>query len=283
MKRLAFMLVALFATLSFASAEPEAKYTTVSRHYNFRDFNRLSVSHSFEVDLTFADTYSVDVQVPDFMEPYLRVKNVAGKLILSVEKLPRDVQRMLNDSRHELKAQVTMPRLVSLEMSGASRVTASGLLQLNVENLDVDLSGASKLIALEAKGVDRLSIDVSGASKCRLKAAAEEVHADISGASKVEWEGTALRMNVDCSGASNGHFNGNVGRLYVDASGSSKAILEGEAEIATVELSGVSKCQLAVSEKLDYELSGASTLRVKDLGATMRGETSRGSKVDIDR
>ena len=283
MKRLALMIVALATTFSFAFAEPEARYTTVSRHYNFRDFDRLSVAHTFEVELNFADTYSVDVQVPDFVEPYLHVKNVSGKLILSLEKMPRDVQRKLNDTSHELTAQVTMPRLLSLEMSGASRVTANGLLQLNTENLDIDLSGASKLLALEAKGIDRLSIDVSGASKCRLQADAEEMIVDLSGASKVNWEGTALRMSVDCSGASDGHFDGNVGKMNVDASGSSKVILDGEAENASVELSGVSKCQLGVSGKLNYELSGASTLRVKDLGASMRGETSRGSKVDILR
>ena len=54
----------------------------------------------------------------------------------------------------------------------------------------------------------------------------------------------------------------------------------GKTARATVELSGASKAKLSVSEKLQYSLSGVSTLRVKNDGAKISGEASRGSKFE---
>ena len=282
MKKIVVMFVALAATFSLAFAEPEAKYTTVNRHFNHQDFNRLAVGHSFQVDLTFADTYSIDLEVPDFIEPYLRVKNVAGKLTISLEKLPVDIQHKLNRSDAKLYAKVSMPSLIGLELSGSSRLSASGLLQLDTKNLDIDLSGASKLDELHAKGVDRLTIDASGASSCHLDVESVEMRADVSGSSHLKWDGVALRANIDGSGASHCRLEGNVAKMDIEASGASKVVSNGETEVASVEVSGASSCRISVSEKLTYELSGASTLRVKDQGASIRGECSRGSKVVFD-
>ena len=74
--------------------------------------------------------------------------------------------------------------------------------------------------------------------------------------------------------------SGDVRTIVIDCSGSSKAEIDGVVEKAEVELSGVSKATLSVKERLDYELSGVSTLRFRDLGASVRGEISRGSKIE---
>lgn len=283
MKRMIALMAVLtaFAFLpceTFAT-EPASGYTSVSRHFNFKNFDRIAASYSWQVDVVFADTYSVDVEVPDFIEPYLKVKNVSGKLVLSLEKLPSNVKNKLNNSKGRLQATVTMPTLTAVDLSGASRLSANGAIDLHQKSLDIDISGASQLDELHVKGVDRLSIDLSGATGCNLTVYAEEMHIDVSGSSRLEWKGTALRAFIDCSGASGIQMAGEVGRMNIDCSGASKVVSTGETEIASVELSGASKCEVAVSGKLDYELSGATTLRVRDLGAAVTGEMSRGAKI----
>ena len=74
-------------------------------------------------------------------------------------------------------------------------------------------------------------------------------------------------------------------QIYYNAllEGATKFESTGETANAEVELSGASKCRISVTETLYYELSGASTLRVRSQGAKMSGEQSRGSKIDFER
>ena len=302
MKKLATLMLALTATLSLAFAGETQVKNTYSQHYDFRDFTDLVVSNAFHVDFAFADTWSVDVTVPDFIQKYLKVTCTGSKVRIGLEKLPRDVQRKLNDLKEPLKATVRMPKLLSLSLSGAVRMIAEGQQVLKDENLNIDLSGASKLESLVSSGNAILHLDVSGASKADIQADFDLMNIDCSGASKITLNGNAGKVNLDCSGASACHFDGGIllanvdlsgsskvtvtdkiGQLKLDQSGATKFEATSEVADADVEVSGASKCKLAVTEKLHYELSGASTLRVKNLGAKISGEQSRGSKLDFER
>ena len=79
MKKIILLVAALAATIATAFAEPESTKSH-KQHFDFRDFTAISLSHSFQTELTFADTYSVDIEVPDFIEPYLKVSCLGGKL-----------------------------------------------------------------------------------------------------------------------------------------------------------------------------------------------------------
>ena len=301
MKKLATLVMAIAATLTFAFAGETAK-NTYSHHYDFKHFTALSVSHSFQVDFAFSDDWTVDICVPDFIQPYLKVTCSGSKVRIGLEKLPKDVQRKLNNQSIPLQATVRMPKLLSLNMSGASRLTASGSQELQNENFHIDISGASKVFDLKAKGNGILNIDCSGASNAEIAADFKLANLDISGASHLELAGHFDKVSLDCSGASGCSIegdmehanmdvsgsskvtvNGQTGQLHIDQSGASKFESFGETEEASVELSGAAKCRITVTKKLDYELSGASTLRVKDLGASISGETSRGSKLSFER
>ena len=299
MKKIILLVAALAATFATALAEPEST-KTFKQHYNYKDFTALSLSHSFQTELTFADTFSVDVEVPDFIEPYLKVSCLGGKLRIGLEgNLPKDIQRKLNDHPDRLKAWVTMPALTSVTMSGATRLATSGTPRIVDGSLSIDMSGASELQSLEAQGNGRLSIDLSGASKATLDLSFASEHIDVSGASRLRLNGNSDKVVLDCSGASKCQMRGNyvnlkaevsgssninvegdVDDLDIDASGASKFDIEGQTLRAEVELSGVSKGRVTIKEKMKYELSGVSTLKIKDLGATVRGEISRGSKIE---
>ena len=304
MKKLATLVLAIAATLTFAYAgeTPLKNTNTYSHHYDYTGFNALSVSNAFHVDFTFAPTWSVDVTVPDFIKPYLKVTCIGNKVRIGLEKLPRDVQRKLEDLSNPLKATVTAPQLLSLSMSGASKLIANGTQVLKDDSFYIEMSGATSVESLDVSGNSTLNIDVSGASKLDIKADFNLTNIDLSGASKLNMTGNSGKMSFDLSGASNAkidgdalvakvelsgsskiNWDGKIGSLTVDQSGATKFESTGETANAVVELSGASKCRLTVTDALDYELSGASTLRVKSLGAKMSGEQSRGSKIDFER
>jgi hypothetical protein len=95
---------------------------------------------------------------------------------------------------------VVMPDLAAIEASGASDVTASGV----VDALVVDASGASDVdtAALDAETVN---VDVSGASDVTVFARSA-VTGEASGASNVDILGSPATVQVETSGASDVDF-----------------------------------------------------------------------------
>ena len=81
-----------------------AAVETYEQHYDFRDFTALSVANAFHVDFAFADDWSVDISVPDFIEPYLKVNCTGDKVRIGLNKLPVDVQRKLSKTSDALHA-----------------------------------------------------------------------------------------------------------------------------------------------------------------------------------
>lgn len=302
MKRLSLLFLMLAATLAPAYAEPVPAKDLFTKNYDYKDFTSLTVASSFRVELRFAPTYEVYVEVPAYLEPYLRIMQVNSILRIDLEQLPTDIQKKLSKESDRLKARVSMPKLLALQASGAAHVSAHGQLNVGDEQIRIQLSGASELDDLKASG-RQVSIQLSGASKGEIEGTfPEKVLLDLSGASKLRYKGNTDRLLIECSGASSLDTEGDAGQLTANVSGSSKCEiagkannltmegsgaskfeLEGETNTAFVELSGVSKCQLAVRKKINYEISGVSTLKLKDLGAVAKGDVSRGSKIEYIR
>ena len=302
MKKTCLLLLVLVATLSFAHAGDNPVKNPYSHHYDFKDFTALSVSNAFQVDFAFADTWSVDVTVPDFIQPYLKVNRLGDKVKIGLDKLPHDIQRKLGDLKDPLQATVRMPKLLSLSLSGASRLQADGIQELHGETMVIELSGASRINALNVRSDGTLNLGLSGASRATLTAEVKLLDIDLSGASNAHLSGQANKLKLDCSGASNCKLEGDFENADIDLSGSSNVTVDGDTRIlkieqsgasrfessgetasAYTELSGASRARLTVKEKLHYELSGASTLRVRNLGASITGEQSRGCKLSFDR
>lgn len=303
MKRLTFLFLAIFATLTTAFAEPGSDKDRFEKNYDFTDFTAVSVSHSFRVDLTFADRYEVYVDVPAYLEPYLRVTKSGDKIRIDIERLPMDIQNKLNKESDRLKARIVLPKMTGLQASGAVDIDVHGKLRLDDETLRIQISGASKLYDLEAAGNGQISLQLSGSSTASVKAAFQtKVLVDLSGASKIAFEGGSQALSLEGSGASkaqvkgdfgkvvaglsgssSGKVEGNTDELSLEVSGASNFEIDGTTKNATVELSGVSKCRLAMTGKLQYEISGVSTLKVKDMGVSAKGNISRGSKFEYVR
>lgn len=297
MKRLMLLTLAACVSLASAFAAPSASAGRYTHSYDFRDFNKLAVASSFKVELSIEDSYEVSIDVPDFIEPYLKISKRGDAVRIGLKQMPNEIRRKLSKD-NSLKARVTMPKLLDLEQSGATTVNFEGFLELGAEDLHIDLSGASHLNSFRAKGKGKCDIDLSGASKAGIEASFGKVAADVSGASHlnlagdsvqlalegsgastIDIDGSIAKAQVNISGASKGTVAGDIPQLSLEVSGASRFNVEGTVGRADVDLSGASSAHLAVTEKLDYEISGVSTLNVQDLGARIKGETSRGSKL----
>ena len=226
----------------------------VTQEFNFSDFTRVEVGSAFQVEIIQADSYRVSVTADDNLFEYIQVSKEGETLKIGLKLLP------LRPLFTTLRAEISMPRIYDLDLSGATRGTISGF--SSTENLDNELSGASSLNLVEMSAGDG-KFALSGASRASGDiTASDDARFELSGASKAELTGSANDMLIEASGASQlGLDNFPVRNVDIDLSGASRA---------TVKLDG----------RLDADLSGASKLRY--IGEPTMGDihTSGGSSVN---
>ena len=223
-----------------------------TQDYDLADFSRVEAENAFNIEVTRSAAFSVKVTVDDNLKDYLRISKEGDTLKLAV----RPGYTFPNAT---FRAQVTMPALRQVSLSGASRATVSGFAAR--ENLNLQASGASSVSLINMQ-VGTLTVDISGA--CSLSG---EVSADgnanikLSGASTVELNGRAQDLNIECSGASRARLSGFAVRS------------------TRVNLSGASSASVNASGTLSGDISGASHLGYT--GSPTLGDisTSGGSSV----
>jgi hypothetical protein len=130
-----------------------------------------------------------------------------------------------------------MVNLNTIDCSGASTLKSEG--QLNFENLEIELSGASDL-ELNLKAT-KVKLRSSGASDAALEGTAENISIENTGASDVNAEELeAKKVEVSCSGA--GVVTVNVkDDLKAKASGASEVFYKGSPSNVTKEVTGASE------------------------------------------
>lgn len=225
----------------------------ITEEYEFSDFTRVEVGSAFEVEVAQSNSYSVSITADDNLFDHIQVSKQGATLKIRLKTATYVSTNM--------KAEITMPQLKSLGLSGATRGTASGF--GSTESLDIELSGASSLDLVDMS-VGDIRLDISGASKVIGDLTAGDISCDISGASTVQLEGSAGDIVVDASGASRVNLGGfMVGNADVSLSGAASG---------TVNLSGKLDANLSGASKLSYigeptmgsvNTSGASTLSKK--------------------
>jgi len=192
-------------------------------------FDSLDIGHTFEVDIIQSETYSLVITVDDNIEQYLVIAERGGTLVLGLE----DNRSYTNVT---LRAQISMPMLSALELSGASKAEFTQF--ESSDPFDLRVSGASEAVGdIEAGDV---TIEVSGASDVRLEGRGQDLLLDVSGASHANLEEfTVQNAALDISGASDVIVNVN-GDLNVSASGASDVTYVGSPRLGDIETSGAS-------------------------------------------
>jgi len=199
--------------------------------YNFSDFDSIDASQTFEVDIQYADTYSVVVRVNEDLVEYLDVSVSGGRLNLGLKS-----GYSYNFRNATLEADVSMPNLSRVALSGASSAYLSGF--ESTDSLRVDASGSSDVYGDIIAGDARF--DLSGASEIELRGSCTLLEIDTSGSSSVHLEEFyAEAVEVFASGASEVNV-WTDGHLNVDASGDSEVFYESGAILGSINTSGTS-------------------------------------------
>jgi hypothetical protein len=224
----------------------------VTRNYDFTDFNVIQIGYAFRLEVTRADTYSIQIDASESIIDDIKVTKTGNKLEIGLDRLVFQFAR-------SPRAKITMPELRGLDMSGAARGDVSGF--RSSQDFDLALSGASQL-----------EMDMeTGAFEC-----------EISGASEATGYLKATSADIELSGASQIEVTGSGGNLRLDASGASQADLDHfTVNDADIELSGASNADLYVNGRLDADLSGLSEVNYEGNATLGRVTTSGGS--DIER
>ncbi len=286
--------LAMFAATGFtapAGYQAESMYlTTTSKldaeytncKFNCKDFSGLELSGIVEVNLVKSDSYKVEITLPNVLKEYLQVWVNYGVLKIGWNKnIPSKLQKELGN--WTCKAEIAMPKLRKLEMSGATSLKCDDTFDLGREEISLDLSGASKIKSLnvnaekldaEISGAcsykltgnfNEAELDLSGAASGSFKINADKAEVDVSGAAKTNMDGNFGKIEVDASGACILNLNGKVGKLEVDASGASNVkAMDAEIEDALLETSGTANCSVNVTNSLMIEdATGASHINYK--------------------
>jgi hypothetical protein len=192
----------------------------------------------------------VNVSADDNLQSYLDVYQEGDTLKLQM----KDGYTYINP---HLKAVVTMPRLIAVTLSGASKSTATGFdagedFILNVSGasqatvtgfkvgkLTMDISGASR-VSSDIDATGDATLQASGASNINITGQAVDADIESSGTSTVNLMGFALRdAQANISGASNATINA-TGTISGDVSGASRLYYTGAPTLGTIHTSGAS-------------------------------------------
>ncbi len=221
-----------------------------TREFNLTDFNKVEVGGAFQVEISQSDTFNVSVTADDF--PHIRVEKSGDTLIIRRQGI-----EWFAPFHAQPRAKVTLPKLVELTVSGASKGTFSNF--QSTDDLAVTVSGASHVEAVniaagyttvEVSGAATLTgniksnndsrFEISGASHVELTGGANNLKAKVSGASRVDLgQFPVQNADVEVSGASNGTINLN-GKLDANVSGASNLYWSGTPIMGDIQTSGAS-------------------------------------------
>jgi hypothetical protein len=206
----------------------------VTQEEDLTGFDKLDVSGSFNVDVMQGENFRVVVRVDDNLVEHLDIVKQGSTLKIGLKP-----NRIYNIRNATMEAEVTMPELVGLDLSGSSEANISGF--ESTKSLVVDLSGNSELFGDIRAGDARFNL--SGNSSVTLTGSAADVEVDVSGSSDADLsEFPAADAIVDASGASTVSVNLS-GRLDADASGSSDVYYLGNPTLGRMDTSGSSTIQ----------------------------------------
>lgn len=180
----------------------------VNKTYEVTNFTKLDVSHAFEVDMQVGAETSLKITAGENIHPYIIVENEDNTLVLSIKSGLNNVGN--------IKAEITVPKLKSVEASGACKISVEGI---SADSFELDMSGAcSGDLSGEVK---KLEVDVSGATSLDAShLIAENVEIDISGASNAKVY-ASKKLEAEASGASHITFYGDPEKVETDVSGAS--------------------------------------------------------------
>ena len=180
----------LWASLAISCNEVRGSGKVINQKRSVSEFTGVDVGGAIAIDVSQSAERSVEVEADDNVLPYVETVVENGILHIHMKE-----GSMFNNTSIHVK--VSLPKLESLEVSGASKAIAKDIHS------------------------DKIKVEVSGASKVIINGTAKEAEYAVSGASTLKAkELVADNVAVECSGASSGHVYANT-KLLANATGAS--------------------------------------------------------------
>ena len=204
-------------------------------------FARVNIGNAFHVEIKESTQFSVSLSADDNVINLVEVEKEGDTLRIGLEAG--------DYSDVTLRARITMPELLGVMLTGASRATLEGFASAN--NLSISLSGASVLEGyVEAREVD---LRINGASKLTLAGSADNLLVRASGASVLELRHFSIdRASVVLNGASQASVNVRGSIENAELSGASVLIYDGDPGLGDIQTSGASKIEPRQSEEIPH-------------------------------
>lgn len=195
--------------------------------YDFTDFSRIEANSGFEIEVTRADTFSIKITADDNVHEYI-----------AVEKSGDTLEIRLRGTRFyhsvTIRAEVTMPDLHFIELSGGSRANITGF--SSEHDFEANLSGGSCLNGDISTG--DTEFELSGGSQVELEGAGDNLFIDASGGSQLDLEDFPITdADIHMSGGSQVTINIS-GTLDADLSGGSRIYYVGTPTLGDTDFSG---------------------------------------------
>lgn len=196
------------------------------------DFDRISISHGCEATITRSDEFLVEVWVDDNVSNHLNIVKENRTLKIYLDPA-------YTYTRYTLEAEIALPVLESVALSGASVADIAGF--DSEYNFDASLSGASVLYGdLTANDFD---LRLSGASQAEISGTGDDLDIAASGASILELGDLPVDdAEVVLSGGSEATIRLD-GTLNAEASGGSELYYYGNPTLGNIRRSGGSRIE----------------------------------------
>jgi hypothetical protein len=200
--------------------------------HDLTDFTRIEAHSGFELEVTMSDTFSIKITADDNVHEYIVVEKSGDTLEIGLRGT-----RFYHSVT--LEAEVTMPALYKIELSGGSQAYITGF--SSAHDLEANLSGGSQLSGDISTG--DAEFELSGGSQVDLEGAGEDLAIDASGGSRLDLEEFPIDdASIDMSGGSRATINIS-GILNAALSGGSRIEYVGEPTLGDLEMSGESKVE----------------------------------------
>jgi len=206
----------------------------VIREEPISDFNKVDISHSFDVNISQGKHFSVIIRVDDNLVEHLQVVKQGSTL-----KIGLNPNRDYTIRDATMEAEVIMPELTGLDLSSSSHATITGF--KSTKDLSIDLSSSSSLQGdIEAGDV---SFDLSSSSDVVINGSGQNTTIEASSSSVVDLSKFPVAdAAINISSSSTVTVNAS-GRLDVDASSSSDVYYLGNPLMGEIDTSSGSSVE----------------------------------------
>lgn len=208
---LAFALACTLATSCTSSGwgsrvHGEGPYTQTERAVG--EFDKIELAGGMQLDVIVGGPQNVVIHADENLHEYISTKVEGGTLEIEfTESL---------SSSNSFRAEISVPRLVGMDISGSSQMNVSGI---DSDSFEIDVAGSAK--GTFSGQVGALNVDVAGSSQLNFfELQARDVTIDVAGSARLDVN-AASTLDVDIAGSGVVTYRGQPA-IDLDQAGSAK-------------------------------------------------------------